>query len=128
MVRQYLARGFDVYIIDWGVPAHTDRFLTVEHYVCGFLKDAVERILHDHRRQDLQLLGYCMGGTLSALFAALYPALVKSLTLLASPIDFSGRESLLNLWASREYVSTSTRSSTPTAIVRRGFSSPAFRT
>src|SRR5580704_13828051 len=33
VVQQYLARGFAVYIIDWGVPAHADRFLTLEHYV-----------------------------------------------------------------------------------------------
>src|SRR5579864_3000997 len=30
IVHQYLARGFDVYIIDWGVPAHSDRVLTLE--------------------------------------------------------------------------------------------------
>jgi polyhydroxyalkanoate synthase len=98
VVRQYLDRGFDVYIIDWGVPAHGDRFLTLEHYVCGFLKEAIERVLRERGREALQLLGYCMGGTMSALFTALHPDLVKSLTLLAAPIDFAGEESLLNFW------------------------------
>ena len=103
VVQQYLARGFDVYMIDWGVPAHEDRFLTLEHYVCGFLKKAVEFVLLERRRKDLHLLAYCMGGTMAALFAALYPALVKTLTLLAAPIDFGGRDSLLNLWTQRAY-------------------------
>ncbi len=98
VIRQYLARGFDVYIIDWGVPSHADRFLTLEHYVCGFLKTAVEHILRGRDRGDLHLIGYCMGGTLSALFTALHPELVKSLTLLAAPIDFESQESILNLW------------------------------
>jgi polyhydroxyalkanoate synthase len=40
-----------------------------------------------------------MGGTLAALYTALHPEQVATLTLLAAPIDFSGRESLLNLWA-----------------------------
>ncbi len=103
VVQQYLAQGFDVYIIDWGVPTHTDRFLNFEHYVCGFIREAVEVIVHQHNRNDLHLLGYCMGGTLSALSTALYPELIKSLTLLAAPIDFGGRESLLNVWTERAY-------------------------
>ena len=39
-----------------------------------------------------------MGGTLAALHGALQPESFKTLTLLAAPIDFGGRESLLNLW------------------------------
>ncbi len=101
VVGQYLARGFDVYIIDWGVPGHDDRFLTLEHYVCGFLKEAVDFVLRTAARETLQLLGYCMGGTMAAMFAALHPELIKSLTLLAAPIDFGGRESLLNVWTDR---------------------------
>lgn len=101
VVRQYLARGFDVYIIDWGVPGHGDRFLTLEHYVLGFIKESVERILRDRGREQLHLLGYCMGGTMSAIFAALHPEVVRSVTLLAAPIAFDRKESLLSLWADR---------------------------
>jgi polyhydroxyalkanoate synthase len=103
VVRQYLERGFDVYIIDWGVPSHADRGFTLEHYVCDFLGRSIDRILRDHGRTDLHLLGYCMGGTMSALYAALHPAVAKSLTLLAAPLDFAGRESLLNVWTERRY-------------------------
>ena len=103
VVQQYLTRGFDVYIIDWGVPGHTDRFLTLENYVCGFLHEAVEVILRERARDSLHLLGYCMGGTMSALYAALHPKVIKTLTLLAAPIDFGGRESLLNVWADGAY-------------------------
>jgi len=98
VVRWYLAAGFDVYMIDWGVPSDADRGLTLEAYVCGFLKTAVESILRTHACPDVHLLGYCMGGTMSALLAALEPPLVRSLTLLAAPIDFASRESLLSLW------------------------------
>jgi polyhydroxyalkanoate synthase subunit PhaC len=98
VVRQYLARGFDVYIIDWGAPAPDDHVLTLEHYVLGFLKDAVERVTRCGGHERVHLLGYCMGGTMSAIYAALHPALVKSLTLLAAPLDFAPKDSLLNLW------------------------------
>jgi polyhydroxyalkanoate synthase len=103
IVRQYLRRGFDVYLIDWGVPSEADHRLTLDDYVTGFLETVVRFILREHRREDLHLFGYCMGGTLSTLLAAVHPELVKSLTLVAAPIDFAGRESLLNLWTDPTY-------------------------
>jgi len=103
VVRQYLDRGFDVYLIDWGVPSHSDRRLTLNDYVCGLLNDVVNDIIHRHGREDLHLLGYCMGGTISTLFTALEPERIKTLTLLAAPIDFSDKHSLLHLWTTPEY-------------------------
>jgi polyhydroxyalkanoate synthase len=61
----------------------------------------MEYVLRAHRRDRLHLLGYCMGGTMAAMATATAPQLVKTLTLLAAPIDFAGevnKGSLLNLW------------------------------
>jgi polyhydroxyalkanoate synthase len=44
-----------------------------------------------------------MGGAMSTMFTAVYPELVKNLILLAAPIDFSSRESLLHLWTDEKY-------------------------
>jgi polyhydroxyalkanoate synthase len=101
VVRRYLERGFDVYLTDWGVPSAADQRLTLADYVCGLLEEAVATILRAHGRERLHLLGYCMGGSLAAMYTALNPARVASLTLLAAPIAFDGRESLLNVWADR---------------------------
>jgi polyhydroxyalkanoate synthase len=98
VVRQYLDAGFDVYLIDWGVPSDADKVLGLEHYVSGFLARAVDFILRRHERRRLHLLGYCMGGTLSALHGALAPETLATLTLLAAPLDFAERDSLLTLW------------------------------
>src|SRR5581483_11176087 len=103
VVARYLERGFEVYMIDWGVPTDADRHLTLEHYVCGLLGDVVASVLRQQRQARLHLLGYCMGGTLAAMFASLNPDLIGALTLLAAPIDFAGRESLLNIWADRRH-------------------------
>jgi polyhydroxyalkanoate synthase len=103
VVQRYLEQGFDVYLIDWGVPSDADRTRSLEDYVCGFLKDAATLILDAHHRDDLHLLGYCMGGTMSVLLATLQPELARSLTLLAAPIDFAGRESLLNVWTDKQH-------------------------
>jgi polyhydroxyalkanoate synthase len=103
IVRKYLDEGFDVYLIDWGVPSHEERSFTLDHYVSGFLHKCIEIIRAETGSSSVHLQGYCMGGTMSAMFAALNPGLVKTLTLLASPIDFAGRESLLNVWADPAY-------------------------
>src|SRR5262245_55219587 len=65
VVRQYLDRGFDVYMIDWGVPTDADRGRTVADYVCGFLARSVDLIRRAHDGNKVHLLGYCMGSTLS---------------------------------------------------------------
>jgi len=98
VVEQYLERGFEVYLIDWGVPADADHVLTLEHYVCGFIKRAATFVMDRHLQQRLHLLGYCMGGTMASLLAALRPELFRTLTLLAAPIEFAGERTLLNLW------------------------------
>jgi polyhydroxyalkanoate synthase len=103
VVRRYLERGFEVYMIDWRPPTDADRGLTLDDYVCDSLADAAQLVLRDHGARRLHLLGYCMGGTMSALFTALEPQLIATLSLLAAPIDFAGQESLLNLWTDRKY-------------------------
>jgi len=103
IVQHYLDRGHEVYMIDWGVPVDEDRHLSLEHYVCGSLRDTVSYILREHGLKQLHLLGYCMGGTFATLLTALEPERTRTLTLLASPIDFAGRESLLNVWAAHPH-------------------------
>jgi polyhydroxyalkanoate synthase len=99
LVRQYLARGFDVYLIDWLPPTRVDRTLTIERYVCQLLGTAVSSVLARHPgAPGLHLLGYCMGGTLSVMFTALQPEIVSTLTLLAAPIDFWAGDPLLTRW------------------------------
>src|SRR4051794_5152102 len=103
VVRQLLARGFEVYLIDWGVPSAADRSLRLHDYVCGFMRDVAEYVAAHAPAPQFNLLGYCMGGTMSTLFTAVYPELVKNLILLAAPIDFSSDRSLLHLWTREKH-------------------------
>jgi polyhydroxyalkanoate synthase len=103
VVRQYLHRGFCVYMIDGGVPSYEDRKRTLKDYVCGYMAAIVQFTLRTPGCDKLHLLGYCMGGTMSTLFTAQNPELVSTLTLLATPVDFGGRETLLNVWTDRNY-------------------------
>lgn len=103
VIRQMLKRGFDVYLIDWGSPTAADRTLRLQDYVCGLMKNVADFVCEHSQSPKLNLLGYCMGGTMSTMYTALYPEQVRNLILMAAPIDFSGDECLLNVWTQEEY-------------------------
>jgi polyhydroxyalkanoate synthase len=102
VVQQFLRGGFDTYLIDWGVPTHADRHLTLESYINGYLPNLVDFLHERTGSPKVNLLGYCMGGTMSAMFTALHPKKVRNLILMAAGIDFSTRGGLLNLWSDAE--------------------------
>ena len=103
VVRQLLKAGLDVYLIDWGVPTAADRTLGLNDYIEGSMRKVVDMVCESSRMPNLNLLGYCMGGTMSTMFTALHPERVKNLVLMAAPIDFSGDDSLLHLWTKEDY-------------------------
>ena len=97
-------RGFEVYLIDWGVPSDADRGLTLEHYVCGFLQRAVDVDPASDRRMTASICSAtAWAGRMTTLVTALRPELVRTLTLLAAPIDFAGHDVALNLWTNPRY-------------------------
>ena len=102
-MRQLLDCGFDVYLIDWGEPIESERNLRLEDYVCLRLKSVVDFVCERAGTSQLNLLGYCMGGTMSTMFTALQPHRVRNLILMATPIGFGDDdEGLLNLWVRQE--------------------------
>lgn len=89
-VEYLLGRGFDVYLLDWGAPGPEDRATRFDDYAAEYLPRAVRRVLAASGAPSLHMLGYCIGGTLAVLYAALLPtAPVRTLALLAPPIDFA---------------------------------------
>jgi polyhydroxyalkanoate synthase subunit PhaC len=99
LVERLLAEGCDVYLLDWGIPGPEDKNLSFENYVLDYLPEAVERALESSSAEEYTLLGYCMGGTISAMYASLFPEKVKNLVLLAAPIDFAPEKpGLMGLW------------------------------
>lgn len=88
MVEVLLARGLDVYLIDWGVPDAADADNTLETYCDDYLPEII-RFAVDHSEADAaNVLGYCFGGLLSVLYAAGHTDdPIGSLITLATPID-----------------------------------------
>jgi len=103
VVANFVAQGFDTYLVDWGIPTDADRHLTLDDYVNGYMANVVDYLCERNGTDTVNVLGYCMGGTMSAMFTALRPERVKNLILLAAPIDFSTQDGLLNVWSRAEY-------------------------
>jgi polyhydroxyalkanoate synthase len=90
LVRKLLAQGFDVYFIDWGLPARAQRWLSIDDYVSGYLDRCVDFVRHVSGAAQVNLLGICQGGVFSTCYAALFPHKVRNLALTVTPIDFHG--------------------------------------
>jgi polyhydroxyalkanoate synthase len=79
--------GYDVYIADFGEPSKEDRFCDLAYYVDGLIRRCVRTISIMREDQKVNLVGYCLGGTLSLLYTALYPETVARLALLTTMVD-----------------------------------------
>jgi polyhydroxyalkanoate synthase len=88
-VERLLEAGFDVYLLDWGVPDERDAQNTLEDYVDDYIPAGIERVLELSGCDEVNLLGYCFGGDLALLHAAHHPdSPLRSLTVMATPVDF----------------------------------------
>ncbi len=98
-IKNLLAAGMDVYLIDWGFPTRSDRFLSMDDYINGYINTCVDVIRTKHQIEKINILSICQGGTLSVIYSALYPNKVKNLVTHVTPIDFSTNEGLLFRWS-----------------------------
>ncbi len=98
VVRSFLERGMDVYMIDWGNPTRKDRFLTIDDHVNGYMDAMVDFVRRKTKMEQINLMGICMGGTFSVMYAALHPDKVKNLVTTVSPTNFDTDQGLLHTW------------------------------
>ena len=106
LVRSLLAKGVDVWVIDWGNPGRAERWLTMDDYVDDYIHGAVQRICEETGHKSVSLFGICEGGVFATCYAALHPDRVKNLVLTITPIDFhadvddpAAHHGFLNIWA-----------------------------
>lgn len=97
VIEHLVQAGHDVYLLDWGRPDPLDQHNDLNDYVSLFIRTAVRKVCEFAEVPQLHLLGYCMGGCLSAMYTALYPEKIKTLTLLGTPLNFRS-EQLLYKW------------------------------
>jgi polyhydroxyalkanoate synthase len=98
LIRGLLARGIDIYLIDWGYPDRGDRGLTLADYVNRQIGGCLDHVLEAHRVASVNVLGVCQGGTMALCHAAMFPGRVRNLVTMVTPVDFQTEDNLLSRW------------------------------
>lgn len=103
MVEYLLGRGYDVFNLDWAAPRRDEAHLGLSDYVDRFIPDSLATIARITGETDVTLAGYCMGGTLATIHAALHPGSgVRNLVLFATPVDFTQMH-MFQKWSDRRH-------------------------
>jgi polyhydroxyalkanoate synthase len=103
VVRRLLEAGHDVYMIDWHEPSRLDQHLGLEDYINRYMENCIDVVAERSGRESINLLGYCMGGTMSAIYTALNPEKINALGLMAAGLCFDQTGGILEEWGSEEY-------------------------
>jgi polyhydroxyalkanoate synthase subunit PhaC len=85
LLRWLAGQGLRPLLVDWGEPGQAERQFSLDAYVAERLVPLIEGW-----GQPIDVLGYCLGGTLATGLAALRPALIHRIALLATPWDMHG--------------------------------------
>jgi polyhydroxyalkanoate synthase len=134
LVEYLLKRGYDVFVMDWKPPQPDEKSLRLESYTLDFIPDCIDRVGKETGEPDVSIIGYCMGGVLSTIYAATHPdGPLKNLVCFTTPIDFS-KMGLFNRWSDRRYFDVDrlvdTLGNVPTDVIFTSFEMlrPATRT
>lgn len=124
LVEGLVEQGITVYVMDWGDARRIDASIDFEDYVLRWLPRAVDTT----GVEQVDLLGYCLGGTLATLFAARFPERVRRLVTVHTPIDFSCERAhmdLLRRWVDPSWFPveriTGAFGNMPGALINQGF-------
>lgn len=125
VVRRLLEAGHDVYLVDWGEPSRLDASLTLADYVTRYLDNCVDVVRERSGQDAVNLLGYCMGGSMATMYAALYPEKVNTLGLLATGLYFDDTGGVLERWGDADHFDPSVLADTfgtiPAEFLALGF-------
>ena len=103
LVEFLLLRGYDVFMLDWEAPRAEDRALGLRDYVEEFLGGAIGEVQRATGENDVSMVGYCMGGVLSVIWAGLNHASgPKNLAVFTTPIDFK-QMTMFQAWSDPRY-------------------------
>jgi poly(3-hydroxybutyrate) depolymerase len=83
--------GIDrLFMVDWRSAGAEMRFRGIDDYLSDL------NVLVDHVGGPVDLVGLCQGGWLSLLYAARFPAKVRKLVMVGTPVDIAARQSELS--------------------------------
>lgn len=88
LVKYLRARGFNVYLVDWGRPEARHDELTLADFFAGILPRALAAVRQHSGSQKLSLHGWSFGAMFSTCYAALGDSDIENLVLVGAPCDY----------------------------------------
>lgn len=89
-VEHMVGHGYDVYLLDWGIPGCEDKNMKYDDYALEYLPRVVRKLKAYSGADQFSMLGWCLGALISTLYACARPNDgLKNLILLTAPLDFS---------------------------------------
>jgi polyhydroxyalkanoate synthase len=85
---QEFRKTHPVFLLDWGYPGAESSHLGLSHFYHNSIKRAVRQVKKRCGVESVNMIGYCIGGTLAYAYSCLEPADVEKLVLLATPLNF----------------------------------------
>ena len=105
LVRNLLALGVDVFVIDWGSAGSEDAANDLDDYAVDLLGTCIDKVRDEAGSQKVTVMGICQGGTLALSHAARDNSALNGLICAGTPVDFHAdtrdpnpAHGLLNLW------------------------------
>lgn len=103
LVKHLVEQGIDVYMLDWGIANEIDRHRTLDDYITGMLRRAILAVQDASGQDRVSLLGYCMGGMMTAVYSTIYPHDVANLINLAAPVNYHD-DSIFSIWTREQWL------------------------
>jgi polyhydroxyalkanoate synthase len=103
LVEYLLREGFDVFMVDWGVPRPEDSHIGFDYYALDSIPRTIEAVQKATGEDEVSIFGYCMGGLLALLYQGIHhDSPVSNMVFAATPVDFHGM-GLFRHWADRRW-------------------------
>ena len=117
--------GFDVYLVDWGVPDEADAENTLDTYASRYLPRVINVVKSHSGSDSVNLLAYCMGAQLALMYLSQRRNHgVNAMVTLAPPVDFDEMGFLARPFRDPNFPPESLiddRGLVPASVVARGF-------
>ena len=105
IVKQFLSKGFDVFLVDWGsqnteqIDINNKSPKLIENYI-SFIDKSIHKIKELTKNNTINLYGYSWGGLLCTLYTSFQNSNknIQNLILHSSPLDFSKDNTIIAEW------------------------------
>jgi polyhydroxyalkanoate synthase len=104
-VEFMVSQGYDVFLLDWGIPGPEDKSLKFDDYTIEYMPRAIRKMKSVTGAKEFSLLGWCIGAILTTIYASLRPDDgLRNMVLLTAPLDFANKDNItFARWTDERY-------------------------